>query len=430
MKSFYRTGLRAMTILPALLLLGACGSQGLEDAEIGDAPEADAQATPGGPVTPPTTPNPGTVPNPSTVTVCGPHKLWFNGACRNVNYLARFVTPGAVFVMVEGQRYDDGREAILIVESPNARTTRVKVIAQKHTSIGLMTRKFLFGHEVLSEYTETQFLGEDGFHETVTTIDAVEGGRFETVWYERVARGSSRKYTWGTDLCVDAYGNSIGYEEGQACGPMMAIASSDGSVDWCAEMGEIANSGSKLACFAAVAYVTVQVGGAVAASAGITSAGTALVVAGAAGSAAVANPAAAAGLTVAAAIAVGEAVDAADTACSAVAEFAEDSARILCEAIQTIPGDTPEPVAIELEAKGSLWEDDPCSEIGGDSYEGGPGVVYSGDCAGEESDGVDGEVNLQLGDSAAYEVTVYGDREECTPVTVSANDDLCVVLSY
>ncbi|NUO49029.1 MAG: hypothetical protein HOV80_09255 [Polyangiaceae bacterium] len=389
--------------------------ESVHDENTDAAAEEIAASSPGNPTAVTLPGLPGT---PTPTTLCAPDKLWFEGKCRGLNYLSRFVTPGATFIMVEGSKYEDGRNAIVVLEAPNARTARLKVIAMARSSSLMVNKKYIDSHEVVSELTVTQFLSDEGFHETVSTLDAVEGSRFKTVWYERVARGPGETYTWSSDLCVDAYGDPVGYEDGEACGPLVAQATSgDGEISAeCEAVGDLVGNGLKGVCIGALAIVAVA--GTVYATG--QSGGTALVVA---GTAAVSNP----GWTLAGVL-TGAA--AAEVACGALGDFAAPAGKLICDAMSDAPAAEEEPggVAIPIEENHVPFEEDPCAAMGGTSYDGDPGVVNSGECSQSESSS---ETHLLLGaDDAEYEVTVYGDREECTPITITANDNMCVVYSY
>ena len=391
-------------------LLGACGPVDPPAGAVDDAPGTDTAAAsdpPGNPTAPPTAPPPG-------ATLCMGNKLWFDGQCRTVNWLSRFVTPGATFVSVEGSRYANGRNAIVVIEAPNARTVRQKIVAMQKSNPMNMGRKYIEGHEVFSEYTVTQFEGEEGYLESVITHDARENGRFQTVWYERTAKRYGRTYRWSSDLCFDAYGDPVGYADGEACGPMTALSENNDSIsEECELGGEAMGSVAKLGCIAAV------VGGAAAGlyAAGTAAGGTSLILSASAGTGIVSVAAAISG------------ADLTEYTCDGVKDAVAQVNTLICDALnEAFEVASPGPVAIPMEKAASLYGSDECEAVGGTAYQGGPLVFNAGDCASVESGGAGSQFDL-LVDDTVYEVTVYGDRSDCTPVVVTANDNMCVVYS-
>jgi hypothetical protein len=306
--------------------------------------------------------------------------------------------------MVQGSKYADGSEAFFIVEAPNARTVRTKAIStQKHNTLSSL-RRYIDGHELLSEYTSTQFLSEGGHREVVNTIDAVEDGRFQTVWYERSAEGPGSLYRWSSDLCSDANGNPYGFADGEACGPEIQQAQSGGSTDEeiCADVADSVRSAATANCqMQAVAGLALGAIG-----------GEALFIA-SAGTVTFAR------------------VDGIDDLCNAAADVAENAAVAVCEAWLDIGivDDVLGLVAIPVEGTtGVVIGDDPCAAVGGVTYDGPPGVVHAGSCGSSESAGTASAVVVGA-DDAEYEITVYGDPVECESTVVTAADGMCVVIN-
>lgn len=344
--------------------------------------------------------NPPATPTPSVMCTNG--TLFFDGKCRTEQFFRnRFVTPGSTMVSVEGSRSSLADAGVIVVEAPNARTVRVRSVdSTKHQAI-LVTQKYMDGYEVLSEFTVTGWIDDDGYEHVITTIDQPDP-TYATVWWEHTARRFSSKYTWGTDHCYDFYGDPV-----PGCGPLVSIASSSGTVS-CEEQGEAYGDTASSVCLVGLAGATL---GSLANTAVIGAFGPP----GSAGTyASVAGLALTAGAV---------SCQLADSLWSAIGEA-------LCEEPALAPAthNDPRSLALLLESRAPPLGEDPCEEIGGERYDGPPAVVGNS-CS--DVEGGDGEiVGLPYSEDDVLEVVVYGDPVTCDPGRViTASDNMCIVIN-